>query len=155
MTFYWDFFVFFFAVLLLNVVSWRVKKNTSSCLCCALSGFTWPQTVQRAFMVKFLPPQGQIQPIHAFSALSSATQDVSPKRARKWTKMPYDRFDGSLQNYSECHPSSWSSTHIPLSPVLINGTRALASHHTVSKSDMPHALIDRLIFIQYKITMQR
>lgn len=39
-------------------------------LCCALSGFTWPQTVQRAFMVKFLPPQGQIQPIHAFSALS-------------------------------------------------------------------------------------
>ena len=72
--------MFFFAVVAALTLSVDVeKKNTSSCLCCALSGFTWPQTVQRAFMVKFLPPQGQIQPIHAFSALSSATQDVSPK----------------------------------------------------------------------------
>ena len=41
-------------------------------LCWALSGLTCPQRVHRAFMVKFFPPQGQIHPIQAFSALSLA-----------------------------------------------------------------------------------
>ena len=45
-------------------------------LCWALSGLTCPQRVHRAFMVKFFPPQGQIHPIQAFSALSLANAGV-------------------------------------------------------------------------------